>query len=322
MIAGDLRVRPFKEEDARRWDELIASSWNGTFLHTRRFLSYHEQRFQDASLVVENDKGEIIGALPAAVDPSEEARIVSHPGITYGGIVHGGALRGSKLLGVLENAVKLYSADGRSSFRYKPIPYIYHRIPSSDDLYALFRHAAVRYRCDLSATIDLANRPTLEKRRRRCLKRAEQSGVRVERGAPYLPAFWKVLEANLASKYAVRPVHSLEELTQLSALFPQNIEHVFGMLEDEVVAGVVLFHCPPVVHAQYIAASEAGRSVSALDVVFDDCITRAKDNGSRYFDFGNSNERDGTYLNDGLHQFKTEFGAGGVVHEFYELRLN
>ena len=83
----------------------------------------------------------------------------------------------------------------------------------------------------------------------------------------------------------------------------------------------MLFNTHRVTHAQYTAASRAGYDTSALVAVFDHCVAKAAARGARFFDFGNSNEREGRYLNPGLYRFKTEFGAGGVVHEFYELPL-
>lgn len=38
-------VRRYGEQDAEAWDRLTAESWNGTFLHERRFLAYHGERF-------------------------------------------------------------------------------------------------------------------------------------------------------------------------------------------------------------------------------------------------------------------------------------
>jgi hypothetical protein len=75
------------------------------------------------------------------------------------------------------------------------------------------------------------------------------------------------------------------------------------------------------VHAQYTASSKMGQDVCALDVVFEHCIEKAGVSGARYFDFGISNENEGQYLNATLYEYKAEFGAGGVVHEFYELNL-
>jgi lipid II:glycine glycyltransferase (peptidoglycan interpeptide bridge formation enzyme) len=48
---------------------------------------------------------------------------------------------------------------------------------------------------------------------------------------------------------------------------------------------------------------------------------KSADLGARYFDFGISNEQEGRILNEGLYRFKVSFGAGGVVHEFYEVEL-
>jgi len=84
---------------------------------------------------------------------------------------------------------------------------------------------------------------------------------------------------------------------------------------------VVFFISRSAWHAQYIAASESAYNVSALDAIFDSAISEARKAGARYFDFGTSNEQAGLILNDGLYRFKSEFGGGGVAHEYYELDL-
>ena len=68
-----------------------------TFLHTRCFLAYHHDRFRDVSLLLANDR-EIVGLFPAAVDPGDVRRVVSHPGITYGGLLHSGTLYGERMI--------------------------------------------------------------------------------------------------------------------------------------------------------------------------------------------------------------------------------
>ena len=130
-----------------------------------------------------------------------------------------------------------------------------------------------------------------------------------------------MLEDNLIRKHNLRPVHTVDEIRKLHSLFPINIEFVVARLNSEIVGGVVLFKTPKVFHAQYTAASEKGHNVAALDAVFARCIERAKEEGVRYFDFGVSTEMDGQNLNAGLYQYKSEFGAAGVVHEFYDINL-
>lgn len=314
-----LKLFPYEEHDSVRWDEFIAEAPMATFLHTRRFLSYHGDRFRDLSLLLVDGKNRLVGLFPAAVDPANGQRVISHPGITYGGLLHSGGLRGEKMFQALHALKNHYAERGFGVLRYKAVPYIYHQVPSSDDLYALFRLGAIRYRCDLSCAIDLLNRLEPSQQRKRGLKKALKNGIEMGEGPSFLGQLWEVLEENLARKHGTKPVHSLSEIARLHSLFPKNIEFVVGLLDSRVVAGVVLFLASRVVHAQYIASSTKGYEVCALDAIFEHCIRKAQ--GARYFGFGISNEDDGRNLNEGLYQFKASFGAGGVVHEFYELNL-
>jgi hypothetical protein len=311
-----LEVRPYGAPDADAWDELVARAPMATFLHTRRFLSHHGDRFEDASLIVV-EGGAPVGALPAAVDPEDATRVSSHPGVTYGGIVHDGTLSGERMVEALGAVTAHYTDMGFRTFVYKAVPHIYHRVPSGDDLYALFRHEGRLTRMDLSVAIDLECRREPSGRRQRGRKKAQARGLEVAEGAELAEELWPVLERNLADRHGLRPVHTLEEIGLLAQLFPDNVRFVAGALDGDVVAGVVLFTSPRVFHAQYTAAGEEGRAAGALDVVFEHCLALALTAGVRYFDFGVSTVSEGRDLNAGLYRFKVEFGGGGVVHQFY-----
>jgi hypothetical protein len=316
-----MRVLHYQPAYASQWDEFVARSPMATFLHSRRYLSYHNDRFQDVSLLIKDHKGILFGLFLAAVDSEHAGRVVSHPGITYGGLLHDGRLRGQTMLEAFEALKDHYREQGFETLRYKAVPAIYHVTPSADDLYALFRLGAWRYRCDLSCAIDLDYRPPVSNRRKRSLKKAIKHGVEVAEGADFRQPLWQLIEDNLARKFKLRPVHTVDEISKLHSLFPRNIEFVVARLNSEVVAGIVLFITARVVHAQYTASSKMGEDVCALDGVFEHCIEKAGVSGARYFDFGISNEKEGQYLNATLYEYKAEFGAGGVVHEFYELNL-
>jgi len=316
-----MKVSDYSKEYAELWDEFIARASMATFLHTRRFLSYHRDRFQDVSVVIGDEANSILGLFPAAADPTDTRRVISHPGITYGGLIHGREMRGEKVLHALQAVMHHYAERGFESLRYKAVPYIYHQFPSSDDLYALFRLGAMRYRCDLSCAIDLASRRNPSQRRDRGLRKALKSGIEIKQGHLFAGELWQVLEENLAKKYRTKPVHSLTEILNLHSSFPKNVEFIVALLGSRVAAGIVLFSSSQVAHVQYAASSLEGYATCALDAVFAHSITEAQGQGVRYFDFGISNEEDGKYLNAQLYQFKAEFGGGGVVHEFYEIRL-
>lgn len=316
----NLALRPFDPSDAEEWDAFCEAAHQATFLHTWRFLSYHGDRFQDRSLILEED-GRWVGLFPAALHPSDDLCVVSHPGITYGGLLHTGGLRGERMILALSAISRHYAALGYAKLIYKAVPSFYYQAPAQDDLYALFRLSALRSRCDLSNAIDLQRRLPVSERRRRSLKKALKAGIEIRDGHEYLPHLWQVVTDNLARKHGSSPVHTLAEMSLLIERFPDNIRCVCGMLNDAVVAGSLLFSTPIVDHAQYIASSEIGYETSALDAVFEHCIATATKEGKRWFDFGISTENSGLYLNEGLYRFKSEFGGGGLVHEFYELDL-
>jgi hypothetical protein len=311
-------ARPYSAQDVTRWDDFVDTSWNGTFLHTRRFLAYHGSRFEDVSLLLEAG-GKLVGVLPAAVDPLMNQRVVSHPGATFGGIVHCG-LQGQAMIAALGAAANFYREQGFSSLRYKVVPHIFHRVPSSDDLYALYHHGSCRYRCDLGAVLDYQVPHLVSQRRLRGRKKAARSGVVIVRGRDLLCDFWPILETVLDKKYGVTPTHSLAEMQQLCDLFP-TIDCVAAQVHGQTIAGVVLFKHPQVDHMQYAAANEIGLKLSALDLVLSRCFEEGRVAGKKHFSFGISSEHGGLFLNSGLYDWKTGFGAGGMVHEFYEMAI-
>lgn len=312
-----IELVPYNNQHAEAWDAFCSGAANATILPTRRFLSYHGERFEDQSLLV-MESGKLAGVFPAAQSLSDPTLVVSHPGITYGGLVHQGKLGGIRMINVLEEIVVHYAKAGYQRVQYKPAPFIYATVPAQDDLYALWRLGARRVRCDLSCCINLAAQRPLSVRRKRGLKKA-QAVVTLSSDPQHLADVWRVIAQNLARKHDARPVHSLEELALLQARFPENILVRSALVDSVVDAGVVFFNAANVWHAQYIAASETAYKVSALDALFNAAIKDARQSGAHYFDFGTSNEDGGRVLNDGLYRFKSEFGGGGVVHEFYEL---
>lgn len=316
-----LAVRDFTAGEADDWDDLVRRSCNGTFLHTRRFLSYHRGRFADRSLLLCDRRGRLKGVLPAAVSPADPETIVSHPGLTYGALVHDGSVRGAAMVAALEEIAGHYRRLGYHRLRYKAVPAIYHSEPADDDLYALFRLGARRDRSDLSATIDLARRGRVSQRRIRSRKAADAAAVTTSDSWDDIEEFWGILEANLAQRHAASPVHSAEEIQFLHGLFPDDIVLITARAGPTLAGGTVLFAAGPVLHMQYTATTSEGRAACATDMVMERAIELARGGGYRYFDFGISTQSAGLILDENLYQFKVSFGAGGVTYDHYEVDL-
>jgi hypothetical protein len=303
------------------WDELVGRSVNGTFLHTRRFLSYHGDRFRDVSLMVTGAQGRLAGVFPAALDPADPSVVTSHPGLSYGGLVHDGSLYGGPMVDALAELADTYRSLGFARLRYKAVPHIYQAAPAADDVYGLFRLGASRHGCDLAAVVDLACRGEIRADRRRAQRRAQDAGVQVEHGWQHAPGFWQILAANLAGRHGAAPTHSLAQICDLHERFPGRVVLVAATSGAELLGGCLFFATSHVLQGQYLAATERGRAVHATDPAIEYGIELARERGCRYVSFGTSTHDRGARLNESQYDFKISFGARGVVHDHYELEL-
>jgi hypothetical protein len=127
--------------------------------------------------------------------------------------------------------------------------------------------------------------------------------------------------ALLKAKYGVRPTHTPAEIRLLADRFPANIKLFAAYRGAAMLGGMIVFETPHVAHAQYIASTDEGRELGALDAVTDHLLNRVYRDKS-YFDFGISTEQDGRYLNEGLIENKESYGARAVVYDRYELLVD
>ncbi|MEX0285123.1 MAG: GNAT family N-acetyltransferase [Paracoccaceae bacterium] len=310
-----LSARRFAPDDAEAWNAFVTQAKNATFLHDRGFMEYHADRFQDASYLIERE-GELVALLPAN---RREDTIQSHGGLTYGGILSGTSMSASLMIEVVDTLTTQLRADGYSRLTYKPVPHIFHTQPAEEDIYALFRLGAMPVRTDVASAIPMDRRLPLAKGRKSGASKARRNGVEVAETQDFA-AFWEVLTGTLADRHDAAPLHSLDEINLLQARFPQKIRLFGSFLDGAMIAGVVMFDCGPVAHAQYIAAAPTGRDVGALDLLIrhllDDVFA-----DKAWFDFGISTTDGGQQLNVGLSRQKEMFGARSVVFQHYELAL-
>jgi len=309
-----LRALAYEPAMAAAWNAVNRAARNGHFMFDRGFMDYHADRFADASMTLWAD-GRLAAILPASRAGDE---VVSHGGLTFGGLVNDD-LGVSDTLAALDAVAAAWAMQGARRLTYKPSPAIYHLRPAQEDLYWLFRREAPLVRRDVTAAIDYRARGAVSSRRTRGARKAAKAGVAFRRVDGW-GAYWTLLEGVLQGRHGVRPTHSLAEIELLAGRFPGEIELHVAEGDGELQAGVVMFVTPQVAHAQYIAASEAGRETGALDGLFEHLI-HGYSGRSRYFDFGISNTEQGRVLNEGLIRQKEEFGASAVAHDFYEVAL-
>lgn len=299
------------------WDCFVADSRNGTFMFMRDYMDYHADRFTDYSLMFYKG-GRLMALLPGNV---KDTTYYTHGGLTFGGFIlsyHATATVVLEAFCLLCRYLK--KAAGVNKIIYRTVPFIYHKYPAEEDLYALFRLDARLTERKISSVVIPGGSCPFNTLRRRKLKLAHNSGLQVFQDEDF-ESFWVILEKNLQQRHSRLPVHSLTEIIRLNHLFPEEIKLYRVLDGEETVGGCVMYISSEVAHVQYIASTDRGRDMGALDILFD-CLINRIYAGKRYFDFGVSVEDGGHYLNEGLIFQKEGFGGRAVMYDTYELCLD
>ena len=310
-----LEVVRYKEDHKTVWNAFVTSSKKGTFLFCRDYMEYHSDRFTDHSLLFFR-KGKLIALLPAN---KVGATLESHGGLSYGGFITGISMKSGTMLQVFE-VLKSYLKDaGFAGLKYKVVPFIYHKYPADEDLYALFKMGATLVSRDLNAVIDLKHPLPYSKLRKRMLKKIIGVGLILNRSYEFEKFMIMVAEL-LQSKYNLKPTHSIEELKQLAERFPEHIKLYCASKNGEMLAGILVYETATVAHCQYIGVTASGKESGALDALINNLLTIIYQH-KQYFSFGISTEQQGKLLNENLLRNKESYGARAVVHDTYELKF-
>lgn len=307
-------VKKYHKNNYKIWNDFIAQAKNATFLFHRDFMEYHQDRFEDFSILVfENEKLQAV--LPANI---KENLVYSHQGLTYGGLVYKEETKQTSVIEIFHDILFFLNENNIQKLHIKTLPSIYHLKPSDEILYSLFLAEAKLIRRDSLSVIDLLEENKISKIRKRGIQKAISNQLIIREENDF-ELFWnEVLIPNLKAKHNAKPVHSIEEINSLKALFPQNIHQFNVYLEDKIIAGTTIFETKTVAHCQYISKNEKQENLGSLDFLFQYLI-KEKFAEKRFFDFGISNENQGKNLNEGLSYWKESFGASTIIHDFYEV---
>lgn len=311
-----LLIRQYnKKTDFETWNSFNEYSKNGSFLFHRNFMDYHADRFEDNSLLFYEDD-ELIALLPASIHKNE---LCSHGGLTYGGFITNDRMKQPKMLKCFD-ALKLYMQE-RSILKllYKATPYIYHKYPADECLYALFISNAKLVKTEPSSTIFLPDAYKMPKGRKALISRAKRERVVVFESDDF-DSFIELENQVLENRHNTKAVHTAKELQVLKSYFKDEIRLYIAKCGEELLAGVLIFEYPALVHTQYMANSDKGCNVGALDLLIYELIQKYAVSKT-YLDFGISTECGGMILNEGLCAQKEGFGGRTVCYQTWEVVL-
>ena len=310
-------IRRYTAADRTVWDNYVARARNATFLFFRNYMDYHADRFHDYSLLF------YIGNHLHSVLPAHEKgdTFYSHFGLTYGGLLMDDNVTTAEVIHLFEELNSYLREQGFKHVLYRAIPWVYHRLPAEEDLYAMFWKCGARLQQRMSGTvIFLEENLRWRKDHRRRLKNAQEAGLRVVRDGS-LEEFWPVLEANLMERFGQMPVHTLQEMTLLKSRFPEDIIQYNAYLNDSIVGGITFYRMRHVLHGQYSGTNDVGKRTGAMEAIYHQVIYNGDFPECRYLDFGTSNEGGGRILNEGLIDHKEAYGGRTVCYDTYEWSL-
>ena len=314
MTLKKYTIKIYEPSDYCIWNAFISTAKNGTFLFHRDFMEYHQDRFEDYSLLVFSGKN-CVAVLPAN---TLQNTVFSHSGLSYGGLVYEDGLSLVNVIGCFKAILSFLNKEGISTLHVKTIPSYYYKKPSDEIAAALFLAKAQLVRRDSLAVIDLKKDFSFSKLRERGIQKAIKNNLIIKEETDF-ECFWnEILIPNLATRHQVSPVHSIAEITYLRNKFPANIRQFNVYRKGQLIAGTTIFETETTAHCQYISKYEKEKNSGSLDFLFDHLI-RTTFADKNYFDFGSSNENQGKELNAGLVEWKESFGASTTIQDFYEI---
>lgn len=310
-------VKKYQKSDYLAWNAFVGQAKNATFLFYRDFMEYHEDRFEDFSLLIYNEQ-KLVAVLPAN---RVGDTVYSHQGLTYGGLLYSPKLNGEKVAAILDSLLFFFKKNKLQSFYFKPIPSFYSSKGNAEMDFFLLKKGAFLDKKEMNLAVNLTMPLTISKSKLKHFRKIEELDLELVEEHE-LESFWKlVLEPRLLEKYDTKPVHTLQEITGLKEHFPNNIKQFSAYYQNFIVAGITVFETETVVKSQYGATTKKGEELRALDFLFINLIKKYKSEGKLFFDMGIVNEANEKGYHAGLLKQKEELGCSVYSQDFYKMNL-
>ena len=232
-----MTILPYSINKREAWNRFVDESKQGTFLLDRNFMDYHADRFFDCSLLVYNDEVtdveenyESLIALFPANWREEEKTVYSHQGLTYGGLITKASITQAEVIRIMQKILMYYEGYlGAKAVVYKPIPYIYSRVPSQEDLYALFRAGAQLESRGVATVVSVSNPLNMRTLR---IRQAKKALEQVAFHKSVIAESEKMLEV-LNPQYAEnkKQARTISDLERRQADTDKKLDTILGILQ-------------------------------------------------------------------------------------------
>jgi len=310
-----MKIKRYTVDNQKEWDDFIKKSENGTFLHLRDYMDYHQDRFQDHSLMIYDDD-QLIALFPAH---KNNRQIFSHNGLTYGDFIFPRNFRTAYKLQAITQSFKYLKKNWIDSVLIKKIPEIFQKYPNQINTYL---YEMIGGKIEKILPFFVVDNQSFHSNsdRKKNIKKAQKIDFTVKQDPELIDEFWEIVTENLQTKYQTHPVHSLDEIKLLMKRFPNEIELITAIKDNKIISGALCFKINHSFHFQYIhSISDKNFRISVDALVFR--IIRYYLEKYPYISLGSAEKSNGL-LNKNLTYWKESFGAFAVNQYFYTFDLS
>jgi FemAB-related protein (PEP-CTERM system-associated) len=297
-------TRKLSAAEAPAWDGFVRGHPEGTFFHLSAWQRVLGRAFgHRAHYLLAERGGRICGVLPLAEVKSLlfGHTLVSTPFCVYGGIV---AEDDAAVAALREHACALARELGVDQLELRSRRRMNPDWPAKD-LYVTFRKAI--------QPESEANMLAIPRKQRAMVRKGIERGLRSEmdQGVERIYALYSESLRNLGT-----PVFSRRYLEILREEFGKDCEVLTVIGKNGPVASVLSFLFRDEVLPYYGGGSAAARAVAGNDFMYWEVMERARQHGSRLFDYGRSKRGSGSF------DFKKNWGfeAEPLYYEYYLVR--
>jgi FemAB-related protein (PEP-CTERM system-associated) len=284
-------VRPFRADDAGRWDDFVRACAGGTFFHLSPWRRVIERAFgHPTHYLLAERAGVVTGVLPLTHVKSAlfGSSLISNAFGVYGGPI---AADDESLRALESEATQLMDSIGAPVLEMRSFSESRADWPQKSGLYATFRKP-------LDPAIE-ANLKAVPRKQRAMIRKGIDNRLRSEIDG----------EVDRLHRIYAESVHKLGTPVFAKSYFRILIEEftscsdiVTITSESKAVASVLNFYFRDEVLPFYGGGVGAARGLAANDFMYWEVMRRACERGCRVFDFGRSK------VGTGAHAFKRNWG--------------
>ena len=309
----------YNENFKNEWEQFVNESINGTIYHTRKFLSYHENKFEDSSILIYNDK-KLVCILPCCKDNS---KYFSHKGATFGGPIFIEEVYNVTDVNTIINLIiKHYN----NNIEFRLSNNIYNNLSHDLIIYCLSNKLKLKPELGffINSNDNLIEKITNIRNKKNLIKFMNNKNIICDiykEKNDYIN-FYNILNNNLSNKYKTNPTHTLEEFLLMSEIL-KNEHSLYLVKENDVIYGGVYLiktsnRCW---YTFYISKNIDIKKNPSIIYIMYKIQQDAKEQNVKYIDYGITTEEKGKVLNIGLAEFK-EFSLSGNPTLRYLFLLN